>query len=97
MHDATLGMAQNVLLEIRDGIMVYMQMHVVQHAAYGVLLGRPFDVLMSCTVINSPDGKQTITVCCPNSKCALTILTYVRNELPSLSRSFPQGFASSMI
>ncbi len=96
-RDATLGVARNVPLEIGDGIVVYMQMHVVRHAAYGVLLGRPFDVLMSCTVVNSPDGRQTITVRCPNSKCALTIPTYVRGELPSLSRSYPQGFASSMI
>ncbi len=69
--DTTLGVAHNVPLEIGDGIVVYMQMHIVQHAAYDVLLGRPFDVLMSCTVVNSPDGRQTITVRCPNSKHAL--------------------------
>ncbi len=72
-------------------------MHVVRHAAYDILLGRPFDVLMSCTVVNCPDGRQTITVCCPNSKRALTILTYTRGESPSLSRSYPQGFANLII
>ncbi len=92
--DATLGVAHNVLLEIGDGILVYMQMHVVRHAAYNVLLGGPFDMLMSCTVVNSPDGRQTITVHCPNSKRALTILTYACGESPSLLHSYPQGFAS---
>ncbi len=74
-----------------------MQMHVVRHTAYDVLLGRPFDVLMACPVVNIPNGRQTITVHCPNSKRALTIPTYARSESPSLSRSYPQGFVSSMI
>ncbi len=74
-----------------------MQMHVVQHVAYDVLLGRPFDKLMSCTVVNSPNGRQTITMRCPNSKHVLTIPTYACSESPSLLRSYPQGFASLMI
>ncbi len=95
--DTTLGVVRNILLKIGDWIVVYMQMHVVRHAAYNVLLGRPFDVLMSCTVVNSPDWRQTITVHCPDSKHVLTIPTYVRGESPSLSCSYPQGFVSLMI
>ena len=43
--DKTLGLAQNVLILIRD-IMLYIQFHIVQNPAYDVLLGRPFDILV---------------------------------------------------
>ena len=95
--DPTLGLARNVAVELGPGVVVYLQMHVVRNAAYDVLLGRPFDVLVSGTVVNKPDGRQTITVRCPNSRRELTLPTYARGEGPKQSQTSRAGFRTSMI
>ena len=95
--DPTLGLARNVAVELGPGVVVYLQMHVVRNASYDVLLGRPFDVLVSGTVVNKPDGRQTITVRCPNSRRELTLPTYARGEGPKQSQTSRAGFRTSMI
>ena len=94
--DPTLGLAENVPVELEGGLVVYLQMHVIRNASYDVLLGRPFDDVLSTTVTNPPDRKQTITVRCPNTGQQLTIPTYVRGERPKSSKP-PTGFQTSMI
>ena len=74
-----------------------LQMHVVKRASYDVLLGRPFDVLMSCTVRNDRSGRQEIEVTCPNSGKRLTIPTYARGDAPASLREPTKGFQSSRI
>ena len=84
-------------VELGPGVVVYLQMHVVRNASYDVLLGRPFAVLVSGTVVNKPDGRQTITVRCPNSRRELTLPTYARGEGPKQSQTSRAGFRTSMI
>ena len=95
--DQTLGLARDVPVELKGGIIVYLQMHVVKRASYDVLLGRPFDVLMSCTVRNDRSGRQEIEVTCPNSGKRLTIPTYARGDAPASLREPTKGFQSSRI
>ncbi|RPD52390.1 hypothetical protein L227DRAFT_514884, partial [Lentinus tigrinus ALCF2SS1-6] len=92
----TCGMAHNVPLEIAPGIVVYLQLHVISHASYDVLLGRPFDVLMATEVVNSTNGDQLITVTCPNSGLSRTIPTFARGRPPA-KRDAPPVFPTSMI
>ena len=58
--------------------MLFLQMHVIQEAAYDVLLGRPFDVLTESVVRNYEDENQTITIWDPNSGKIITILTLLK-------------------
>ena len=67
--------------------MLFLQMHVIQEAAYDVLLGRPFNVLTESVVRNYEDENQTITIRDPNLGKIVTIPT-----LPKPPRR-PQGIA----
>ena len=95
--DFTLGLACNVPIEFGGCITEYLQMHVVRNASYDVLLGRPFDILMSCTVRNSPDGKQTLAITCPNTGEQRVLPTYARGESPNFPNEKREGFQSSRI
>ena len=95
--DRTLGLARNVLFELRGGIVLQLQMHVVDTSSYDILLGRPFDVLVSCIAKNDPSGRQEIVVTCPNTGRSLTLPTYARGEAPRTSREPPAGFQTSRI
>ena len=77
----SLGVAVDVPLVINGtGITLYLQMHVMRDAAYGVLLGRPFDNLASTIVEQSPDGIHRLTIRCPNSRRVAVVPTYNRGE-----------------
>ncbi|RPD64525.1 hypothetical protein L227DRAFT_495712 [Lentinus tigrinus ALCF2SS1-6] len=91
----TKGLARDVPVELRGGIVIYLQMHVVDRAPYDVLLGRPFDVLVSCVSRCDSSGRQEIVVTCPNTKKSLTIPTYVRGEATTAPREAPSGFQAS--
>ena len=93
----TKGLARDVPVELRGGIVLYLQMHVVESAAYDILLGRPFDVLTACVAKNDSAGRQEIVVTCPNTKRSLTIPTYARGEAPSVKPEAPAGFQASRI
>ncbi|KAI0369557.1 hypothetical protein BV20DRAFT_903556, partial [Pilatotrama ljubarskyi] len=49
--DSSLGLVRNVPFCVAD-IVLYLQVHVIRHAAYDMLLGRPFDVLTKSVVKN---------------------------------------------
>lgn len=102
--DTTLGMARHVPLEVADGFIVYLQMQVVEHASFDVLLGRPFELLTAMKVNNELDGRQSITITCPNTHGTITLPTYARGEPPARTRSekvkpkkSPLGFLLSRI
>ncbi|RPD80599.1 hypothetical protein L226DRAFT_518791 [Lentinus tigrinus ALCF2SS1-7] len=96
MSNETCRMAHNVPLESALGIVVYLQLHVISHASYDVLLGRPFDMLMATKVVNSTNGNQLITVTCPNSGLSRTIPTFTRGR-PPVKRDALPVFPTSMI
>ncbi len=94
--DTTKGLANNVLLELQGGIAIYLQMHVVENAAYDILLGRPFETLMGVSSRNLPDEKHELVVTCPNTDRCLTLRTYARGDSPKTSEP-PMGFRPSRI
>ena len=79
--EKTLGLARNVPLRI-NGVVAYLQLHVVPKTAYKVLLGRPFDVLLSTTIHNKRNGDQMLTIEDPNTGRALTLPTFARGHIP---------------
>ncbi|KAF9797582.1 hypothetical protein IEO21_10855 [Rhodonia placenta] len=84
--DRSLGLIRNVPFRIGE-IVLYLQAHVIRNAAYDILLGRPFDVLMQSVVKNFADKNQTITILCPNTGETVTIptiLSSVANRIFSL-------------
>ncbi|RPD68407.1 hypothetical protein L226DRAFT_473549 [Lentinus tigrinus ALCF2SS1-7] len=90
------GLTENVPLLFAGGITVWLQMHVVENAAYDILLGRPFDVLTSCVVRNIGGGRQEVVLTCPNTHKTLTLPTYARGESPRANQP-PPGFRTSRI
>jgi hypothetical protein len=80
------GLARNVPCGI-GLITLFLQMHIIWEAAYDVLLGRLFDVLIESIVRNYKDEHQTITIHNPNSGKIVTI-----PMLPKLGRR-PWGAA----
>ena len=86
----SLGVAMDVPLTINGtGITLYLQMHVMRDAAYGILLGRPFDALASTIVETSPDGVHRLTLRCPNTQRIAVVPTFNRGE----GRPVPQTAA----
>ncbi|KAI0958351.1 hypothetical protein AcV7_004191 [Taiwanofungus camphoratus] len=59
--DRSLGLVRNVPFQI-DEVVLYLQAHIIQNAAYDILLGRPFDVLTQSIVKNFANEEQTITI-----------------------------------
>jgi hypothetical protein len=90
--EKTLGLAKNVPF-LFGTITVYLQVHVVENAAYKVLLGRPFDIVTESVVKNSKDGSQSITLTDPNSGERCVMHTHERGKAPSvLQRCFKSDF-----
>ncbi|KAI0754482.1 hypothetical protein C8Q80DRAFT_1094759 [Daedaleopsis nitida] len=77
--DTSLGLARDVPFTIGP-ITLYMQAHIIRNASYDVLLGRPFDVVTSSIVQNSPNEDQTITIHCRNSGLTASIPTKARPQ-----------------
>ena len=90
--ERTLGLARNVPFRFGD-ITVYLQVHIINSAAYKVLLGRPFDALTQSGYQNEIDGNMTMTLTCPNSRRRATFITYPRGEIPGyLRQESTKGF-----
>ena len=83
--DRVLGLARNVPVTIPGGITVLLQIYIIRHASYDVLLGRPFESLLRATVENLAGEEQVMTVRCPNTDVVVTIPTYARGEHPAPS------------
>ncbi|KAG2007390.1 hypothetical protein CC2G_015084 [Coprinopsis cinerea AmutBmut pab1-1] len=77
----TLGLARNVPFKIGNTI-AYLQLHVIPKVAYKVLLGRPFDVVMSTEIHNSRNGDTTLILTDPNTGLRSAVHTYARGQPP---------------
>jgi hypothetical protein len=90
--EKTLGLAKNVPF-LFGTITAYLQVHVVENAAYNVLLGRPFDIVTESIVRNAKDGSQSITLTDPNTGERCVMHTHERGKVPTvLQRSFKSDF-----
>jgi hypothetical protein len=90
--EQTLGLAKNVPF-LFGTITVYLQVHVVENAAYKVLLGRPFDIITESVVRNAKDGSQSLTLTDPNTGGRCVMHTHERGKVPTvLKRSFETDF-----
>jgi hypothetical protein len=83
--DETLGMAKNVPFRFED-VTIYLQCHILEHAAYQILLGRPFECVTRSTTHNFADGEQRILLTCPNTGNMVEISTHDRGKLPSKAK-----------
>jgi hypothetical protein len=77
-HTETLGRLVNLKFTFGT-IDVWLQVQVVEEAAYEILLGKPFFTLTSCVTHDFPDGSQHLTITDPNSDRVVTIPTFERN------------------
>ena len=77
----TLGLARNVPFAFGP-ITVYLQVHVVEHVAYTVLLGKPFDTITESEVKNARDGSQSLTLTDLNTGKRCVMQTYERGKIP---------------
>jgi hypothetical protein len=90
--EKTLGLAKNVPF-LFGTITAYLQVHVVENAAYKVLLGRPFDTITESVVKNARDGSQSLTLTDPNTGERCVMHTHERGKAPSiLQRCFKSDF-----
>ena len=77
--DYSLGLARNIPFQVGT-ITVYLQVHIIRDPSYGVLLGRPFDIVTQSVVRNFANADQTITVFDPNTGRRATIPTFARTR-----------------
>jgi len=90
--ERTLGLAKNVSF-LFGKITVYLQVHVIENAAYKVLLGRPFDTITESVVMNKKDGSQSLTLTDPNTGERCVMYTHERGKAPSvMKRPMKQDF-----
>jgi hypothetical protein len=90
--EKTLGLAKNVPF-VFGPITVYLQVHVIENAAYKVLLGRPFDTITESVVKNSKDGSQSLTLTDLNTGERCVMHTHERGRPPTvLQRPVRQDF-----
>jgi hypothetical protein len=57
-----------------DDIDIYLQVQVMPHAPYNILLGRPLYTLMECITKDFANRDQHLTVMDPNTRQCVTIL-----------------------
>jgi len=77
--DTSIGILENLVLDLGMGE-VMVQVQILAHANFDLLLGQPFHCLMSTTMDNFPDGSQTITLRDPNTSKQFTLLTHSWSE-----------------
>lgn len=88
----TLGLAKNVPVDC-EGIVYYLQFHILEDPAYDVLLGRPFEIVSQAKLNSSTGGYVTATIVDPGTNQTMTLPTYKRGERPKqLSKPEPMGF-----
>lgn len=79
--ERTLGLARNVPVRFGD-VTAHLQFHVMDQPAYKVLLGLPFETLVSSEVKTSLDGSQTLTIQDPNNGNRVVVPTFKRGHIP---------------
>jgi Aspartyl protease len=77
--DYSLGLARNIPFQVGT-ITIYLQVHIIREPSYGILLGRPFDIITQSVVRNFANADQTITVFDPNTGRRATIPTFARTK-----------------
>jgi len=77
----TCRLARNVPFTL-EGVMVLLQVHIMEKAPYTVLMGCSFDSIIESRIINDREGNQTVCITCPNTRVMVTIPTYKRGALP---------------
>ena len=77
--ESTLGVIENIRLDFGMG-KVCLQVPVVPHANFDLLLGHLFHCLLSASTKNFPDGSQLITLRDPNSGKAYKLPTQAWTE-----------------
>lgn len=80
---SSLGLARNVPVDCGNGVVAYVQFHIVKTAAYKFLLGRPFSIAMGLKEDSHTDGSHTIQLRDPNNGQAVILPTYARGARPS--------------
>jgi hypothetical protein len=75
--EKTLGLAKNVQFAV-GGIVVFLQVHILENPPYRVLLGRPFERFTSCTSHTKTDGSSELVLTDPNTKKVAVVTTYER-------------------
>ena len=73
--ESTIGVVENLALDF-SAREVYLQVQVVPHANFDLLLRCPFQCLLSAKTDDFPDGSQLITLHDPNSGRAYKIPTH---------------------
>jgi hypothetical protein len=74
-------MCRNVHFDF-GGVEVYLQVHVIRQPAYDILLGRPFDVLLTTSTQNYSNDTAIITLRDPNNQDRLVALPTQRRGKP---------------
>lgn len=78
---STLGLARNIPFDF-EGIVYYLQLHVLEDPAYEVLLGRPFEVVSNLVITNLANGNAVGTLTDNTNGKKLTIPSYRRGQIP---------------
>lgn len=82
----TLGLARNVPFDFGE-ITVYLQVHILRHAPYEILLGRPFEILAETVIASKRNGDVEVTITDPYSGKRSTLQTYPRGYMAELEKS----------
>ncbi|KAF8548029.1 hypothetical protein OG21DRAFT_1489720 [Imleria badia] len=87
--DSTISVVENLALDF-GAREVYLQVQIVPRANFDLLLGRPFQCLLSATTEDFPDGAQLLTLRDPNTGKAYKIPTCAWTEgCPRCQRRLP--------
>jgi len=70
-------LARNVPFTL-EGVMVLLQVHVINAILYTVLLGQPFDTITKSWIVNDKEGNKTVCITCSNTGNKVVIPTYKR-------------------
>ena len=96
--EKSLGLARNVPFAF-EGVVAYLQVHVIKHTSYDILLGRPFHTVTSMTTDNDEKGGSLVTLTDPNSKKRVSLPTAERRAKRAVKKpptsSNIQGFPIS--
>ena len=88
MVSKTLGCAENLIMQIGD-VIFHIHAHVIEHAPFRLLLGRPFHHLLLCRLEDQPDGRVDVSVRDPTDPARAV-------HIPSRARQAQVGFIRSL-
>ncbi|KZT53229.1 hypothetical protein CALCODRAFT_529531 [Calocera cornea HHB12733] len=71
---STMGCVKNMKISV-GRVSGLFQVHIAERLPVGLLLGRPFLTLFSCTAKDYVDGYQELTLTCPNTSKEYVVTT----------------------